>query len=480
MDLTARTPPPWLVAALCVVVSFALFFPSLQLSFFADDFLAVWRIGELGHLHQASFFRPLSEFTIWINHVVAGTSPIGYRAFNVLVHALNGLLIYLLMQRLPGLRERPNVTGMATVAALLFLVYPFHNESIIWIVGRGTSLATFFTLAALVTLNSGMGERRKLVLVALFCSLGALAYESMLLFPLIILPMLLRGCEDQRPFRKRLAIVLAAALFLHVIARWAFTGQVANAYGSAFFDRTWATYPLNAAKVLGRLFLPPSPDERMQGVRFGLLLVLLGVAAFLFWRRTKQDPSLRAAAVDMGWMLAVACLVSIVAGVSTRTSESDRFLYMPSAFLCMLMAIALFSLLRGVARWVTLALLCIGSFILVQRNTANWRTASTTIQRIIHDLPAPPEEGRLFIGGLPEEFNGAFIFRHGFHESLLLAGRDTARIVRADTMFWGAKDMRGVPALSGENREDTLFVRANDRIVLWAGEHFVNAGQHGP
>lgn len=475
MDLTARRPPTWLVAALCVVVSVTLFFPALPLSFFADDFLVVWRIGVLGDMHQASFFRPLSEFTIWINHMVAVASPMGYRAFNVLVHALNGLLVYLLMQRIPGLRERPNVTGMATVAALLFLVYPFHNESIIWIVGRGTSLALFFTLAALVALNSGMGERRKLVLVALFFSIGALAYESMLLFPLIILTVLLRGCEDQRPFRKRLATVLVAALILHVMARWVFTGQVANAYGSAFFDRTWTTYPLNAAKVLGRLFLPPSHDERMQGVRFGLLLVLLGVAALLFWRRTKQDASLRTTAVDMGWMLGIACLIGIVAGVSTRTSESDRFLYMPSAFLCMLIAIALFSLLHGVARWVTLALLVIGSFILVQRNTANWETASTTIQRVIGDLPAPPDEGRLFVGGLPEELNGAFIFRHGFHESLLLAGRDTASIVRADTMLWGAADPRGIPALSNEDRNDTLFLGPKDRRLLWVGDHYSSA-----
>ena len=472
MSSTTRTLSPWLVAALCVAVSFALFIPSLSLSFFADDFLAVWRIGALGDMHQASFFRPLSEFTIWVNHFAAGTSPAGYRAFNVLVHALNAVLVYLLMQRTPGLREVPNATGMALVAAVLFLAYPFHNESIVWIVGRGTSLATFFTLASLVALSSGLSERGKLIIVPLFFFLGALAYESMLLFPLIVLPMLLRGCEDQRPFRKRLGVALIAVLLLHFMARWAFTGQLANAYGSAFFDHTWSTYPLNAVKVLGRLFLPPSHDEHMQGVRFVLLLALLSVAAFPFWRSTERTSPLRATILDLGWMLGIVCLVGIIAGVSTRTSESDRFLYMPSAFLCMLIAIALFSLLGGIVRWATLALLVIGSVILLQRNTANWKDASTTIERIVADLPPPPDDGRLFVTGTPGEFNGAFIFRHGFHEALLLAGRDTARIVRVDRVLWEAAEAQGVPALSSDGRSDTLFLGPNDRETHWFGDHF--------
>lgn len=472
---TTRTLPTWSVALLCVTVSFAVFIPALPLTFFADDFLAVWRIGVLGDMHQASFFRPLSEFTIWVNHCVAGTAPMGYRAFNMMIHAVNGLLVYLLIRRIPGLRERPNGTGMALVAALLFLVYPFHNESIVWIVGRGASLATCFTLAALVTLNGGMAERNKLIIVTLCCLLGTLAYESMLLFPVLILPMLLRGCKDQRPFRNRLSVALIGTVILHFIARWAFTGQVANAYGSAFFDRPWSTYPMNAAKVLGRLFLPPVVDDDTQLLRFALLLTLLALAAFLLWRRCAQDRDLRTSIADLLWMLGVACLVGIVAGVSTHTSESDRFLYMPSAFLCLLIAAALFTLLHGALRWAMIALLVIGSFVLLQRNTANWVAASATTERIIASLPQPPAQGRLFVTGLPEEYNGAFLFRHGFYEALLLVGRDTARIVRADTVLQQTRDARGVPALSNEDRNDTLFIGPNDRNIVWGGDHYATA-----
>ncbi|MEO8590094.1 MAG: hypothetical protein ABI432_12030 [Flavobacteriales bacterium] len=473
---TSKAPPFWLITGLCIVASFALFLPVLGSSFFADDFLAVWRIGVLGELRQVSFFRPLSEFTLWINNIITGPVPAGYRAFNVLVHALNGSLIYLLVNRFPGLREHRHATTMALVAAVLFLAYPFHNESIVWVVGRGTSIATLFTLTGLVALNSGMSERRKLTLVPLCCFLGALAYESMLLFPLIITPMLLRGCAEQRPFRQRMAWAMIGTIALHFVLRWAFTRQVTNAYGGAFFDRPWATYPMNAAKVLGRLLLPPVADEHTQLLRFALLLTLLAVTAFVFWRRYWSDRPIRVAAVDLLWMLGVSCVVAVVASVSTRTSESDRFLYMPSAFLCILMALVLFTLVDGMLRWAMVALLLIGSCILLQVNNAHWATASVTIGRIVKELPAPPDNGRLFVSGLPQENNGAFIFRHGFHEGLLLAGRDTARIVRADTILWGVANPRGTPTLSNENRQDTLFLRTSDQLAVWTSHGFAVGG----
>jgi hypothetical protein len=49
--------------------------------------------------------------------------------------------------------------------------------------------------------------------------------------------------------------------------------------------------------------------------------------------------------------------------------------------------------------------------------------------QVIADLPAPPPNARLLVHDLPDHVNGAFVFRNGFAEALLLAGRDTAGVV---------------------------------------------------
>ena len=54
-------------------------------------------------------------------------------------------------------------------------------------------------------------------------------------------------------------------------------------------------------------------------------------------------------------LLFIACTVGFVGGVSTRTSESDRFLYLPSAFLCMLVGIITATVLAPRWRIVTTA-----------------------------------------------------------------------------------------------------------------------------
>lgn len=459
-DTGMSTTKPFSGAVVALVLTglaFALHASVFGLSFFSDDFSVIHRVGVQGDLGTGSFFRPLPDWTLYLNYHVAGPSPTAFRVVNVLLLGFNGWLVYQLGRNLLPHGES---ASPALISALLFVCYPFHNEPQLWIIGRSTIMSTSFVLLALIAASGRNSRLFRCVAVGICGWLGAMCYELALLLPILLLVLMVVVHPGERRTWWQMTLVSAGVVAVNLFLRSMLTGNVANDYGTSFFAHGILSYFAMGAKILGRLFLPPHPDERIQLIRFAVLNTVLLVFVFLLFRRTRYERNARILLLVLAGLTAVACGIGIIGGVSTRTSESDRFLYLPSAFLCMLVALSVTMLTRGKVRIGVVIVLLVASIFAMNQNHANWVVASRTIERIVHETPAPPAEGRLFVSGLPGDHNGAFIFRHGFREALLFAGRDTARIEVAAEQIGNA---------IVTDRGDTLMVTTNDRIWRSAG-----------
>ena len=108
----------------------------------------------LGH------YIPLTWLTFGINYAVDGMNPRGYHLGNVLLHAANAALFFLVSRRLLGAgfgagRSDAAVTWGAAAAALVFGVHPLRAESVAWITERRDVLcATFYLLSVLAYLRA--------------------------------------------------------------------------------------------------------------------------------------------------------------------------------------------------------------------------------------------------------------------------------------------------------------------------------------
>ncbi len=80
----------------------------------------------------------------WLSHALDcdlfGVHPGAMHVANVLIHAVNVMLIFLLLQWATGL------TGRSLLVAALFAVHPINVESVAWIAERKNVLSTFFLL----------------------------------------------------------------------------------------------------------------------------------------------------------------------------------------------------------------------------------------------------------------------------------------------------------------------------------------------
>jgi len=163
--------------------------------------------GSFNHLA----YRPLMPVVYAALYAVFGQWSVGYHLVNLLVHALNGLLVFLLLRRL-SIAPRP-----ALLAAGLWLVHPVHVENVQAVTGLDDLLSAGLALG---TILLTLAARRRLALLSFAASL--LCKEGALIAPGLLFPILVWQREGSP--REKLAsslarvapLVLLGAVFLLV------------------------------------------------------------------------------------------------------------------------------------------------------------------------------------------------------------------------------------------------------------------------
>ena len=180
------------VACLIAVVAW---WPAPDAPFYLDSRLAVAenpdiRVTELRpwQLYRAAASSPhgdgrfierwLPQLTYGLDYWLRGPSAAGFRATNLVIHVINGLLVFALIGRLfetPALcrLSRPRLGQAALIAAAtasLWLVNPVQTGAVTYVWGRPGLLATtFYLLALLAFLQARLGRPGVMRLVWWLC-----------------------------------------------------------------------------------------------------------------------------------------------------------------------------------------------------------------------------------------------------------------------------------------------------------------------
>lgn len=139
---------------------------------------------------------PVTWFTLGLDYVLWGLHPFGYHLVNLLFHAANAGVAYVVACRLlsaamRGVEEIPLRLG-AGVAALFFALHPLRAESVAWVTERRDVVSgLFFLLAILAYLKAVEGERaraRRWLAASVGFYLLALASKAIVMtLPLILI-----------------------------------------------------------------------------------------------------------------------------------------------------------------------------------------------------------------------------------------------------------------------------------------------------
>lgn len=196
----------WAVATGVAVVTASLFWPTVGfgwLRYWDDGAHLIWNEAykglSLSHLWWMLHpflgqWMPLTWLSWAIDYTLWGLEPAAFHRENVLLHALNAGLLYLIARRL--LRSTPG----ALFAALLWAVHPMRVESVAWINERRDVLSgLFFLLSVLLYLRYVQTKASKLAsYLSIFCfALAVLSKSLAVSLPLVLFLL------DYYPLRRR-------------------------------------------------------------------------------------------------------------------------------------------------------------------------------------------------------------------------------------------------------------------------------------
>jgi tetratricopeptide (TPR) repeat protein len=132
---------------------------------------------------EASNWHPLT----WLSHAadceLFGLNPSGHHWTSLLIHAINVILLFFLLQQVTG------TTWESAFVAALFALHPLNVESVAWIAERKNVLSTMFYLLALGAYGwyARKPEARRYVVLAVLFVLGLASKPMVITLPFVLM-----------------------------------------------------------------------------------------------------------------------------------------------------------------------------------------------------------------------------------------------------------------------------------------------------
>jgi Flp pilus assembly protein TadD len=355
--------PVWMLAALLAVATLAVYYPAIRNGFVDfDDPLYVtqnqrvqaglnWRnVAWAFRSIDAANWHPLT----WISHMADwqffALNPTGHHAVSVLLHAINAVLLFLLLNKATGFRWR------SLCVAGLFALHPMNVETVAWISERKSLLSMLFSLIAVAyygwyarTPEPARAERwRRYLAVVFFFALALLSKPMAVTLPLLLLILDYWPLErlpvpfstnDVGLFFKRLGELLVEKIPLFVMSiASSWITVVAQRRGQAMTSNAVLTLKervenaiVSYAKYIGKMFWPmglsyyyPHPGSRLTlWTILAAVALLLAITATVWRYRDRRH-------LVFGWKLFVVTLLPVIGIVQVGLQAmADRYAYIP-------------------------------------------------------------------------------------------------------------------------------------------------------
>ncbi len=357
---------PWFICLLLFLSTLAIFSPTVRydtVNYDDADYVGesnphvpqgltkdgfVWAF-TTGH---ASNWHPITWLSHMLDTQIFGDKPAGAHFTNILLHAINALLVFLVLHKMT------RALWQSAFVAALFALHPLHVESVAWISERKDVLSTFFwmlTLWAYASYAKAKIESQTTkcflpyyVLAIFFFALGLMSKPMVVTLPFVLLLLdiwPLRRIEFAREneklnFQWRAACRLIAEkvpFFALTITASAVTflvqkkGGAVSSLAALSISSRIENAIVSYLRYIGKMFLPtdlsilyPHPGKWPHWQFIGAILILITVSALSIWLIRRR------AYLFVGWFWFLGTLVPVIGIVQVgMQSMADRYTYIP-------------------------------------------------------------------------------------------------------------------------------------------------------
>jgi len=280
----------------------------------------------------------------WLSHMLDvqlfGAGPAGPHLVNVLFHAANTVLLFVLLRRLTGALWR------SALVAALFALHPLHVESVAWVAERKDVLSGFFFLLTLlayahyVERSKVQSPRSKVFywLVWLGFALGLMSKPMLVTLPLVLLLLdywpvqRFNGSTVQRLFLEKIPFFLLSAMSCAVTFVAQKQGGAVRSLTSFSVGERVGNALASYAQYLVKMFWPvdlaifyPHPGQWPAAQVVLAAILIAGSCLVIVWFARRLPFAVT------GWFWFLGMLIPTIGLVQvSNQSMADRYTYLPS------------------------------------------------------------------------------------------------------------------------------------------------------
>ncbi|HWP48244.1 MAG TPA: interleukin-like EMT inducer domain-containing protein [Candidatus Limnocylindrales bacterium] len=394
-------------------------------------------------LFNETYYRPVVRLSAFIDRQIWGFNPFGYHLTNLFLHLLSALVIYFWVKILLSSSHSGYI---AWVVSLLFVTHPVHTEAVTWLSGRVDVLCSFFYLLSVLLftryLHSPPSESLRFRIFLLSGSIGAfigalMSKEMAITLPLVLF--LIDWMIGEKPFLSKLKrlspffFILAVYLVLRFILLGGIGGYL-NPQGSVHLK--WGWFMVSILVWYARQLLFPFEailPSHMNWIQY-LLLFPYSLSVYALFRMSR--------------IAGLACLWIPVTLLPVMNIAAERFLYLPSVGFLLFLGLGLGqkrstgdrpvtptkeklflrSLYLPGPGYLMIGILTLLNLFTTREKNERWHHAGEMVQEIQNQMkslyPTLPRGAHLFFLDLPDNYQGAYVYRNGIAGSMRLIYRD--------------------------------------------------------
>ncbi len=337
-------------------------------------------------------YHPFVPLTYTLEYLLFGLKPWVVILNNILLHCLNGILVYWLIIRYT------NKIFPAFIAALAFGIHPLHVESVVWISERKDVLYTAFFLGGLLAWEKGAttGKIQFKIYAYLLFVASCFSKGQAVVFPLILVLADLWRIKDFKKINwlDKIPFLLTALLF-GLVAIYAQGSEGAVKTQNTFkFPDNFLAASWGFIFYLRKMILPwplsafyPYPDiTKPYPAYFWIAPPLVILVLWGVWKYRKQAPE---------WIWAIGFYsVSIFLVLQLlpvgRAITADRYFYIPSIGIFMALGITAEKYLHSNKAQLTkiiLILACLSWMGISAYRSTRWKDTETLFRDVLKSYP---------------------------------------------------------------------------------------------
>jgi tetratricopeptide (TPR) repeat protein len=389
-----------------------------------------------------------------------GLDPGKHHLTSLVLHALNAILLFLLLFRMTRALWR------SAFAAALFALHPLHVESVAWVAERKDVLSTLFWLLTLAAWLAYTRSKRPgwYILALVLYALGLMSKPMLVTLPFTLLLLdywPLRRLETplRGSFTKLGSLIGEKVPFFALSALSSAVTFIVQKSGGAVMSSQLAPLSARVANALvsyciyiGKAFWPSAlavfyPYRPGAGAPWAALAaaILLAAATALAVKLVRRAPYLL-----VGWLWYMGTLIPVIGLVQVGSQAmADRYTYVPLIGIFVVASWGLADLAgsRPGARVAAVAAslaAVLALSLLAYRQTGHWKDSATLFR---HALAVT--EGNF----VAHNNLGSTLFEEGNHDEAIAHYREAIRI---DPRYPNAHDNLGAALLGEGNFEEAL------------------------